>query len=153
VIVRHLSDNAELLRLPGLRPAREHTQAGFSPDGRYLAMTSGEREILQVWDLEERRLVLTDREMAGPTLNNWSFRPDGRVLALSHRDDSIVFCELPSGRLLRRWTQKGHGGSLAYSPDGSKLVIRGGHIGTLEVVASDSGRLLATLSHSSSAGY
>ena len=29
------------VRLPGLPPAGEHTQAGFSPDGRYLAMTLG----------------------------------------------------------------------------------------------------------------
>src|SRR5262249_45364213 len=64
VIVRRLADDAELLRLPGLPPAREHTQAAFSPEGRFLAMTSGGRDILQVWDLQEQRLVLTDREMA-----------------------------------------------------------------------------------------
>jgi WD40 repeat protein/Tfp pilus assembly protein PilF len=146
VIVRRLSDDAELLRLPGLPPARGHTQAGFSPDGRYLAMTSGGRDILQVWDLREQRLVLTDRAMAWANPINWSFRPDGLELALGRPDDSIVFYELPSGRLVRRWTERrGSVNFLAYSPDGSRLVFQGGDIA--KVVASDSGRLLATLSH------
>jgi serine/threonine protein kinase/WD40 repeat protein len=144
VVVRRLADNAELFRLPGLPPAHGHTQAGFSPDGRYLAMTSGGRDILQVWDLRERRLVLTDREMAWANTNNWSFHPHGRELVFGHRDDSIVFYELPSGRLLRRWT--GFGGArwtLACSPDGSRLAITGGD--NTKVIASDSGRLLTTL--------
>jgi WD40 repeat protein/Flp pilus assembly protein TadD len=149
VIVRRLSDDAELFRLPGLPPARDATQAGFSPDGRYLAMTSGGRDILQVWDLQERRLVLTDREMTAHNVNNWSFRHDGRELALGRTDDSIVFYELPSGRLLRRWTEYPyhHGGALAYSPDGAKLAIRDMNINAIKVVASDSSRLLTTLSH------
>src|SRR5262249_51879093 len=54
VVVRRLADEAELLRLPGLPPARDHTKAGFSPDGRYLAMTSGGSDVLQVWDLRAR---------------------------------------------------------------------------------------------------
>ena len=41
IIVRRLADGAELHRLHGLPPAKEASQAGFSPDGRYLAMTSG----------------------------------------------------------------------------------------------------------------
>jgi serine/threonine protein kinase/WD40 repeat protein/Flp pilus assembly protein TadD len=153
VIVRRLSDDAELFRLPGLPPARDATQAGFSPDGRYLAMTSGGCDILQVWDLQERRLVLTDREMAGASPINWSFRPDGRELALIRSDSSIVFYGLPSGQLLRRWTERRdyYGNRLAYSPDGSRLAINGGD--TVKVVASDSGRLLAPLLHPSSLNH
>jgi serine/threonine protein kinase/WD40 repeat protein len=148
VIVRRLADDLELLRLPGLPPAHEHTQAAFSPDGRYLAMTSGGRDILQVWDLQERRLVLTDRDMAWANPKTWSFRPDSRELALGRTDNSIVFYELPSGHLLRRWTQhKVWGATLAYSPDGMKLAIRDMDIATVKVITSDSGRLLATLSH------
>jgi serine/threonine protein kinase/WD40 repeat protein/tetratricopeptide (TPR) repeat protein len=148
VIVRRLVDDAELLRLPGLAPARGHTQAGFSPDGRYLAMTSGKHDILQVWDLRERRLILTDREMAWANPINWSFRPDGRELALGRADQSIVFYELPSGRLLRRWTERTvHAGSVAYSPDGSKLAIRAKDGSVVEIVTCEGARLLATLPH------
>jgi serine/threonine protein kinase/WD40 repeat protein len=145
VIVRHLADNAELLRLPGLPPARNHTQAGFSPDGRYLAMTSGGGDILQVWDLQERRLVLTDREMAWPPAHNCSFRPDSRRIAVGHSDQSIVFYELPSGRRLGRWTEhRLSTGVIAYSPDGSRLAIP--CVGNMvQIVVGDSGHLLASL--------
>jgi WD40 repeat protein len=146
VIVRRLADDAELLRLLGLPPARDLTQAGFSPDGRYLAMTSGRRDILQVWDLKEGRLVLTERAMAEASHNNWSFRPDGCELALVRTDQSVAFYDLPNGQLLRRWTQHhGYGRYLAYSPDGSRLAIESGDSASLKVSASDSGRLLATL--------
>jgi WD40 repeat protein/Flp pilus assembly protein TadD len=143
-----------LIRLPGLPPARDATQAGFNPDGRYLAMTSGGQDILQVWDLQEQRLVLTDRELARANPINWSFRPDGRELALGHRDDSIVFYELPSGRLLRHWTQyPTDSGNVTYSPDGSKLAIKAKDLSTVQVVASDAGRLLAPLSHPSNPNH
>src|SRR5262249_50625129 len=42
VIVRYLADDSERVRLPGLPPAPVHTKETFSPDGRYLAMTSGQ---------------------------------------------------------------------------------------------------------------
>jgi serine/threonine protein kinase/WD40 repeat protein len=148
VVVRRLADNAELFRLPGLPPHRSRTNAGFSPDGRFLAMTSGESppEILQVWDLQEQRLVLTDRErMVNPHTNYWSFRPDGRELALGRRDNSIGFYDLPGGSLLRRSTQ--HlvlAGQLAYSSNGSRLAILA-DTATIEVITSDSARPVARL--------
>jgi serine/threonine protein kinase/WD40 repeat protein/Tfp pilus assembly protein PilF len=147
VIVRRLADDSELFRLPGLPPARGHTQAGFSPDGRYLAITSGRRDILQVWDLLEQRLVVTDREMAQANPINWCIRPDGRELALGRADQSIVFYELPSGRLLRRWTEYTVQAGLAYSPDSSKLAILAKDGSTVQVVLREGARLLATLSH------
>jgi serine/threonine protein kinase/WD40 repeat protein len=150
VVVRRLADNAELFRLPGLPPHRVQTDAGFSPDARYLAMGSGEGppDVLQVWDLQERRLVLTDHEMAGSWANSWSFHPNGRELALRRRDHSIVFYELPGGHVLRRWAQHPvHDGLLAYSPDGSRLAILADDGATMKVIASDSGRPVATLPH------
>jgi serine/threonine protein kinase len=146
VVIRRLADNAELFRLPGLPPAHDRTNAVFSPDARYLAMTSGEEGgILQVWDLQEQRLVLTDREFVGGHANTWSFRPDGRELALGRRDKSIVFYELPGGHVLRRWTQhQVHGGMLAYSPDGLRLAISA-DAATIQVIASDSARPVVRL--------
>ena len=148
VIVRRLADGAELLRLHGLPPAKDASQAGFSPDGRYLAMTSGVRDILQIWDLQDGRLVLTERGMTWWNPNNWSFRPDGRELALGRADHSLVFYELPSGRLLPGRTQShGNVNLVAYSPDGSRLAVLNRTLPTIKVVSSDSGQLLATLSH------
>ncbi len=146
VIIRRLSDDAELLRLAALPPVRGHAHARFSPDGRCLAMTAGDGDILQVWDLREQRLVLTDRDMTWGNTVNWSFRPGGRELALGRRDDSIVFYELPGGRLLRRLAGfRGAGWTLAYSPDGSRLAVNAGV--DAKVIDPDTGRLLATLHH------
>ena len=64
IIVRRLADSVELLRLQSLPPAKDHSQAGFSPDGRYLAITSASHDVLQVCDLQEGRLLLTERAMA-----------------------------------------------------------------------------------------
>jgi WD40 repeat protein/Tfp pilus assembly protein PilF len=156
VVVRRLADDAELSRLPGLPPRRSHTNAGFSPDGRYLAMTSREAPplILQVWDLEEQRLVLTDHEVDRAIPRNWSFRPDGRELAFGHRDGSIVFYELPSGRLLRSWSDyRAEWGSLAYSPDGSRLAFRAKNGSTVQVVSCEGSRLLATFPHPADASH
>jgi WD40 repeat protein/tetratricopeptide (TPR) repeat protein len=146
VIVRRLADDAELMRLTGLPPSLHQTSAAFSPDGRYLAMTSGVGEILQVWDLEEQKLVLTERAMATVNAVNWSFRPDGRELALARTDKSVVVYELPSGRLKDRWKDAtGSFGTVAYSPDGSKLAIRATDLTIIQIVSSEGARQIATL--------
>jgi serine/threonine protein kinase/WD40 repeat protein len=150
VVVRRQADNAEQIRLPGLPPAPDNANMGFSPDARYLAMASreGAAAILRVWDLQEQRPVLTHREMAFDFASNWSFRPDGRELVLFGKDGWIVSYELPSGRLLRRWTkQPGNEAMLAYSSDGSRLAIREGGSTTIKIIAKDTARLLATLPH------
>src|SRR5262249_19397599 len=124
VVIRRISDAAELMRFPGLPPVRDHTTAAFSPDGRYLSMTSDGRSVLQVWDLNERRLVLTDQKVAPDNKVNWSFRPDGLELALVHTDGSVVFYELPSGRPLpHRSDYPIFGRILSFSADGSRLAI------------------------------
>ena len=92
--------------------------------------------------------------MASTNPINWSFRPDGRELALGRSDRSVVFYELPSGRVLRRWTEHTvTGGLLAYSPDGTRLAYRDADLARVKVVASDAGRLLATLPHPAHANH
>jgi serine/threonine protein kinase/WD40 repeat protein/Tfp pilus assembly protein PilF len=147
VRVCRVADGAELVRLPGLPPAASHTSTQFSPDGRFLATTSGQqREVLQVWDVSERRLLLTDRELAESNPVNWSFRADSRELALCRSDGSIVFYELPSGRLFQRWTEYASSGwALAYSPDGSRLALLVGEGKVVQVVSRSEGRLVAAL--------
>ena len=152
IIIRRLADGVELLRLQGLPPAKDSSPAGFSLDGRYLAITSAGRDVLQVWDLQEGRVVLTEREMHPANVNNWSFRSGGRELALGRKDNSIVVYDLPSGKLLRRWTgHPGAGWTLAYSPDGFRLAIHNGN--ATNILASDSGRLLARLTHPADAHH
>jgi eukaryotic-like serine/threonine-protein kinase len=153
LIVRRMSDDGDLMRLKGLPPASDSSKANFSPDGRYLAIMSGD-QVIQVWDLDQRRLVLTDREIAFAIPINWSFRNDGRELAIGHRDLSVVIYDPPSGRVLRRWTEHPSStGTLAFSPDGSRLAIQGKELDKVHILASDSGRLVTTLSHPSNADH
>jgi serine/threonine protein kinase/WD40 repeat protein len=155
VIVRRLSDDGELVRLEGL-PIFDRGAAIFTPDGRYLAMRANNgREpsavwALQVWDVPARQLVLTDRELGRSTTANWSFRPDGRELAVARSDGSVAIYALPDGqrRLVRpRGPQSAW--ALAYSPDGSRLAIQRDQI--VDVVDADTGRPIASLRHATNA--
>jgi WD40 repeat protein len=53
---------------------------------------------------------------------------DGRRLAVGYRDGTVRVWELPSGRLLREFDKIGPSvASLAYSPDGRRLLVASGH--------------------------
>jgi WD40 repeat protein/tetratricopeptide (TPR) repeat protein len=154
VFICRMSDAAELMRFPGLPPARYNTLAAFSPDGRYLAMNSVDHNVLKVWDLTKQRLVLSDEKLAGSGVVNWSFHPDGHELALVHTDNSVVFYELPSGRPLeRRSDYPVSSGLLAYSTDGSRLAVTAKDGRTVQVVSRVDGRVLATLPHPRNANH
>ena len=118
-------------------------------------MTSGGRDVLQVWDLQERRLVLTDREMAWANPDQLELpprrpragpRPHGqlhRLLRAAERAAAPALDRAP-GRARGLWpTARTARGSRSGTEDGT----------TVKVVASDSGRLLATLSHPSHANH
>ncbi len=64
VVVRRIADDHTLLELPGLMRRDQGTKGGFSLNGRYLAMRSWNgRDNLRVWDLDTRRLILTESPM------------------------------------------------------------------------------------------
>ena len=67
VVIRRLADDRELLALPDAPCTnRSHPISEFSPDGRYLAMKFwNDRDVLHVWDLQSRRLVLAETEFSG----------------------------------------------------------------------------------------
>ena len=120
----------------------------FSPDGRYLAMKSwNDRDSLQVWDLEARRLVLTETNFSASLTPTWAFHPDGRRLAFGRNDGSIVVVDLADGRELRRWST----GFGSRHVDGvqSRRLAAGVRVsafsGSVYVLATDSGRVLAQL--------
>jgi serine/threonine protein kinase/WD40 repeat protein len=155
VVVRRLSDDAELLRFPGLPSTNAHAHAGFSPDGRYLAMNGGKNDTLEVFDLEDRRRVLAVPGLSMSNVRAWAFDPDGREIASGLADGTIVFHRLPGGREVRRWARKEHDrvAAIAYSPDGARLAITAAYCASAFVRDTTSGRVLAELAHPKFAGH
>lgn len=148
VSVRRVADGREQWRLPGIASNDQTRTSCFSADGRYLAMSARERTVAQVWDLSAGRLVVSDPELCWSNVRAWDFHPGGRELAVGHSDGSIHFYALPSGALLRRWGPRSSGvGTIAFSPDGSKLAFGSGGLNKVLVCETDSGRLLTELSH------
>jgi serine/threonine protein kinase/WD40 repeat protein len=150
VVVRRLSDGAELVRLPGLPPGREHTLAAFSPDGRYLAMTGVGNTRLQVWDLERRRLVIDDHSILNDLTPNWVFHPKSREIFVARPDGTLDVRELPSGGEVRHLSKGGasygtHPNTLDFDATGTRLAVGFWHEQKVRVIAVDDGRVLAEL--------
>ncbi len=150
IVVRRIADDRELVRIAGDRP-RGLDRAAFSPDGRFLAVryTDG-ITVLDVWNLEERRPVFTERDLVGSLVQSWAFHPDGRRLVCARNDGSIAFVDLGDGRVLKRWDKRlGIGISIEFDRDGSRLAfvtIRSGSVHVFETESGD-GREIAVLNN------
>jgi tetratricopeptide (TPR) repeat protein len=92
----------------------------FSPNGKFLATTSGAEHTVYVWDVATHRRIAS---LAGNTdeIGGMSFSPDGRTLGTACRDDMIRLWSTAS------WTEVAtmndpkldFGGT--FSPDGTRL--------------------------------
>jgi WD40 repeat protein len=131
----------------------------FSKDGKTLVVSSEEDRTLRLWD------VATTKERAVCRGHSWNVRcvavsPDGRLAASVDRGGTVILWDVSSG------AQRGHvagdertnsdivelrgrvagdrKNSLAFTPDGSKLLVGNGD-GTVKVwdVASLQSRYLA----------
>jgi len=100
VRIHRLSDDRELLRLPG-GGSVSYAELEFSPDGRFLhqhcKVPTGARA--RLWDLDgpEPKAVLDDAHCG------LGFRPDSRQCAAIYRDRTLRLFETASGRELRRF--------------------------------------------------
>jgi eukaryotic-like serine/threonine-protein kinase len=149
VVVRRIADGRILLQLPGV-PHRIHAAVGgFSSNGRFLAMKSwDDHDTLQVWNLETRRLIVSDSEFSGSNVPLWDFHPDGRRLVFGRMDGSIVLADLADGRE-KRLVAKGFGrvGTIAFNPDGSRLALVRAYSGSIQVLATESGRVVTQIDY------
>ena len=128
--------NARTLRSAGeLRGLRADAQAlAFSPDGRFLvaaeALFSPPR--MRVWDVRRRELTRFRSEQSSAML---AFSPDGRWVAAETGFGADVL-DARSGRLVKSVETEGASRSVAFSPDGSRLVI-GSTDGTIHFFSTD----------------
>jgi serine/threonine protein kinase/WD40 repeat protein len=101
VSIRRLSDDEELLQLPGGGLVNEYEGLKFSPDGRFLHQRCQVQEGYRsrLWDLEapQPKPVLDDEHC------NLAFRPDSRQCAASYPDKTVRFFDIASGGELRRF--------------------------------------------------
>ncbi len=101
VSIRRLSDDEELLQLPGGGLVSEYEGLQFSPDGRFLhqiCQVQGERRS-RLWDLDgpQPRGLLDDDHF------NLAFRPDSHQCAAFYPDKTVRSFDTASGRELRRF--------------------------------------------------
>jgi tetratricopeptide (TPR) repeat protein len=106
------------------QPSRTVCSVAFSPDGKHLAVGSGDG-VVKVWDLAGRKSVLTVAAHTG-RVNAVCFSPDGKRLASGSEDRTARVWLLAGGKEVRRLTGPRAGlTALTFSPDGKKLATAG----------------------------
>ncbi len=122
--------------------------AGFSFDGKLIAITGFEKEerSVLIYETERRRRVNTfpinDDEKSGP-VTTLCISADARFLAAGYATKIDIF-EVASGKTIRTLPHAGRVVSLSFSPDGRFLVALGAN-NDKEVWETSTGEKLATL--------
>jgi WD40 repeat protein len=120
ITVRRTADDAQLAVLRA-RGSVVNWIDGFSPDGRYLAVTywsTNAGDHTSVWDLQKQEVVLA--ALPGWAVNG-AFSLDSRRYALSHPDGALSLYSLTGVEQPRRLALNRHFGRIAFSPDGRRL--------------------------------
>jgi WD40 repeat protein/serine/threonine protein kinase len=107
----------------------EVQSVAFHPDGKLLASGSKDGEV-HLWDVERRSEAGPPLPAAG-TVNSVAFDASGRILAVSEQG-GIVIWDWRRHEVRRRLATSGPVFALAFTPDGSRIVLAG-QDGLLEV--------------------
>jgi WD40 repeat protein len=91
----------------------------FSPDGRMLAVRSGDQGVL-LWDVSTGKRIRTLSEF--PRAGQMAFSPDGRTLAMAGPPQIRLF-DVATGRLAEKIPWRGDVTALSYSSDGGSLLL------------------------------
>jgi WD40 repeat protein len=98
------------------------TSVGFSPDGKQLAMVES-HDGISIFDAQSWRRTHSIR--TGDLVYSSAFSPDGKLLAIAHREELKVV-ELPSGKIRFHHNDPAFMGRTVFSPDGKSLAWRNG---------------------------
>lgn len=110
-----LKEDAQVMFLKG---DAEHIS--FSPDGRFLASSSGYDGMVSLWDAATGQLLKTwkgHKEYA----NDIAFSRDGKTFVSAGGDNMIHLWSAPEGELVRTLDAQSWVESITFSPDGSLL--------------------------------
>jgi WD40 repeat protein len=98
----------------------------FSPDGRMLATSVGERT--RLWDVRTGELVREIEQNVGFEVLTLEFSPDGEILAMSGDEPFASLWDVASGTPIgTRLTAAGRNTMLDLSPDGHRLLMTTGN--------------------------
>ncbi len=152
LVIRRVSDGAELLRLPNGDRHLPVTRLCFSPDGELLAATysSPESFRLQVWELRRGELRC-DVLVEGPR-QPLAFSPDGRLIVVGDAHGGLHVHDLARGQEVKQLQVMKAPAQLVFDPDGARLAVCGDENRNVQVVDFATGAILKTLPHPSLAG-
>jgi WD40 repeat protein len=94
----------------------------FSPDGKQLAVTTGEPKQLgqiTLWEASSRKLIWKHTEESG--IPAAAFSPDGQTLAIAVYDNAARLLDVSTGKVKAVFQHPKEVRSVAFSPDGARL--------------------------------
>jgi WD40 repeat protein len=118
--------------------------AAFSPDGKFLAAHYELRQRHNyVWDVSRREAIIKVEFCGAPFPR---FSPDGRLVAIPQRDNSVRLYELPSGKRNETVLRPGLPiTGVFFHPDSRKLAVISGR--SVQIHAADDGKELGKFQH------
>ncbi len=112
-------------------PHGANVAMALSPDGKHAASASG--TTVNVYRLEDGKLVYQENEHR-LTINDLAYSPDGRWIASSSQDETVILWEAATGRKLKTYYGLVDlGGSVRFSADSQRLFATGRAPNTINV--------------------
>ena len=147
VIVRWLDGSRPEQRLAPPEQCADVRRVRFSPDDRFLAARCEANEggwVHAVYELASGKVVFSApaSNSATPATLNLDFDAKSQQVIATHRDGSVRWYDLPSGKERRKWQPDQSPSGISVSADGKRLALwRGSHT---EVFESETEKIHAT---------